>query len=47
MKKEVKEIHEWTCPICKIVVKSLYENQFDYNKKQHEDSHKRGKEAKK
>ncbi len=39
--KETTEIHEWECPKCKKIIKSIYEGQFDINKKRHLDKHKR------
>jgi len=34
-------IYEWTCPECGKKIESIYENQFEYNKQQHIDYHKR------
>jgi len=36
------KVYEWECPICRRIIHSTYKKQFDYNKEQHLDSHKRG-----
>jgi len=35
------EIYEWTCPECDKIIKSIYKKQFEYNKEQHINSHKK------
>ncbi len=32
-----KKVFTWKCPKCGKVISSLYERQFNYNKKQHEE----------
>ncbi len=34
----MEEVLKWVCPKCEKEIKSLYKNQFEYNKKQHEES---------
>ena len=43
VKKEV-EVFEVKCPKCGKVITSMYEDQFNYNIKQHADSHARKEE---
>jgi len=38
--KKTKELYVWICPKCKKIIKSLYEGQFNTNKKAHEEMHK-------
>ena len=40
------KIYEWTCPTCYRVIASIHQRQFEYNKEQHELSHKRKDEDK-
>ena len=35
------ELFEWKCPDCGRVIHSTFEKQFDYNKEQHINFHKR------
>ena len=35
------KIFEWKCPECGKIIKSIYPNQFRYNKEQHMRSHKK------
>ena len=33
--------YKWTCKICGLIIRSPYKHQFEYNKDQHEQKHKR------
>ena len=41
------KIYEWTCPECEKEIKSIWKNQFKYNKEQHIEFHKRRKKEEK
>jgi len=35
------KVYEWTCPVCRKKIRSIWKNQFDYNKEQHIGFHER------